>query len=78
MYVIILLLILFLIFLFIFIIYEPFINYSYINYTNDIYSIRPPYVLASEYNPDKIGPFRILKYNFLNFPIEGFNSRYIN
>ncbi len=42
------------------------------NYANDIFAIRPPYRLAYDYNPDKLGPYRILKNNFLNFPIEGF------
>lgn len=41
------------------------------NYANDIFSIHPPYKMADKYNPDKLGPFRILKYNFLNFPIAG-------
>ena len=41
------------------------------NYANDIFSIHPPYKMAKKYNPDKLGPFRILKYNFLNFPIPG-------
>ncbi len=42
------------------------------NFANDVFAIRPPYKRAYDYNPDKLGPFRILKHNFLNFPIEGF------
>lgn len=45
------------------------------NYANDIYGIRPPYKMAKKFNPDKLGPFRILKNNFLNHPIEGFSSK---
>lgn len=41
------------------------------NYANDIYGIRPPYEMSRYYEPEKIGPYRILKYNFLNYPIEG-------
>lgn len=41
------------------------------NYRNDIYLIRPPYKISNLYNPKKIAPIHILKYNFLNIPIFG-------
>lgn len=41
------------------------------NYANDVYSIAPPYDMARLYSPDELGPIRILKHNFLNYPIEG-------
>lgn len=47
---------------------------SFNNYANDIYSIRPPYKMSYKYRPEKLGPFRILKSNFLNFPIEGYEN----
>lgn len=47
-------------------------NYKTLNtYANDIYAIRPPYKMAKKYKPEKLGPYRILKNNFLNYPIEG-------
>jgi uncharacterized protein YxeA len=41
------------------------------NYANDIYGIRPPYEMAKHYRPEELGPYRILKFDFLNHPIEG-------
>lgn len=41
------------------------------NYSTNIYAIRPPYQMAKLYNPEKLSPYKILKYNFLNHPIEG-------
>lgn len=44
------------------------------NYANGIYAIRPPYKKAQKFNPNKLAPIRILKNNFLNYPIEGYQS----
>ncbi len=44
------------------------------NYSNDIYAIRPPYAMARKYDPNKLGPFRILKNNFLAYPMEGYQN----
>ena len=47
---------------------------SYKNYSNAIYAIRPPYKLAKEYDPEKLNPYKILKSNFLPYPMEGFTN----
>lgn len=64
-----------LIILLIYLLYE-FINISidkeyYQNWDNNIYSIRPPYLMHQYYKPSKLGPLRIYKYNFLNHWIRG-------
>lgn len=41
------------------------------NYANDIYGIRPPYEMSRHYRPEELGPYHILKFDFLNHPIEG-------
>ena len=49
---------------------EPFDN----NYSNNIYAIRPPYKMAKKYNPDNLNPYKILKDNFLPYPMEGYQD----
>lgn len=69
---IIIILLLFFLFFAIFYKIENYCGYGDINtYSSDIYAIRPPYQMAKKYVPEKLGPYRILKYNFLNIPIEG-------
>ena len=54
---------------------ELFNNYSdYSDYSDNVYAIRPPYKLAKLYNPKKLNPYKILKKNFLQFPIEGYQN----
>jgi len=64
--------IIFIIILFILFLYrfETFSNKK-INYYDDIYSIKPTYFISSEYDAHKLAPFKILKSEFLNYPIRG-------
>lgn len=42
------------------------------NFQSDIYAaIRPPYSIAKQFKAKQFAPFRVLKDNFLMYPIRG-------